>query len=83
MLVVVKQLVIHQQTCRQKTDIGSRMDRGENQIAAPDNPIGARREPASLRHKYGWSLIPGGERRQMVAKAALAKVFLRAKWDLG
>ena len=49
MFVVEKQLVIHLQICRQKTDIGSIMKGGGDQIMDPYKRIGARRERASLR----------------------------------
>ena len=82
-LVVVKQLVIHLQTQRQKTDIGFMMVEGGLQTADQYKSIGAKRERARERHRWGGRPIPGGERRRIVASTALARVYLLEKWDFG
>jgi len=57
--------------------------RGGFQTADPYRRIGARRKRAKERHRWGGSRIPGGERQRIVTRAALAKVYLLEKWDLG
>jgi len=74
-----KQLVINLQTRCQKMDMGPMIDGGGSQMADPYRRIGARRERARERQRYGGRPIPGGERRRMVARAAFASVYLLEK----
>jgi len=83
LLVVQKQLVIHLQTGRQKTDIGFRMAGGGLPSTDPYRRIGARSERARGRQRWGGRPRPGGERRQIVTSAAFARVYLLEKWGLG
>ena len=78
-LVVKKQLVIHLQTRRQKTDLGFRMAGGGLHTTDPYRRIGARSECARARQRLGGRPIPGGERRRIVASTAFARVYLLEK----
>jgi len=78
-LVVEKQLVIHLQTRRQKTDIGFMITGGGLQTADPDRRIGARSEHGKERQRWGGRPIPGGERWRIMASMALARVYLLEK----
>jgi len=82
-LVVEKQLVIHQKTHCQNTDIESIMEGGGEQIADSYRRIRARSEWASLRQRPEGRPIPRDERQQMVAKAELARAYLQEKCALG
>jgi len=82
-LVVVKQLVIHLQIRCQKTDIGFMMVGGELHAADPYKRIGATSDHARERLRWGGRPTPGGERRRIVASAALERLYLQEKCDLG
>ena len=78
-----KQLVTHRQTLYQKTFIGSRTAGGGDHKAVPYKGIGSSRDLASLWHRKGGRPIPGGDRRFIVAKAALASEYRLEKWGRG
>ena len=75
--------MINLQTRCQKTDIGC-MIAGEGlQTADPYRRIGARSVHSTEKQRWGGRPIPGGERWRIVARAALVRVYLLEKWDLG
>jgi len=82
-LVVEKQLVIHLQTLRQKTDIGFMIAWGGLHMADPYRRIRAGSQRAKVTQRWGGRPIPRGERRRIVASTVLATVYLLEKWDLG
>ena len=76
-------MVTQRQTLCQKTFIGSRTAGGGDHKAVPYRSIGSSRDLANLWHRKGGSPIPGGDRRFIVAKAALASVYRLEKWGRG
>jgi len=80
--MVEKQLVVHLQTRRQKTDIGSMMDGGGCHTVEPYRRMGASGERARVRQRSGGRPIRGAERHLILANAAFARESLREKWAL-